>query len=323
LELSKFIGHGIKKENNFFEDLFEENENNKNINEMNFKNIKNNNNLTDNIYIENSSIKNHFLKDLEVKHLSTSSNTMCEPQIKWVNFNCFNGNDKKFIVTQGPLNDTVYDFWRMVIQCNIKVIVMLTNLVEDGREKCAQYWPNGNENSSLIVQDIEIKILSVTSEDSFVNRVCEITQNDIRYEILQIQYIEWPDHGIPTTPDSFLQLNRNVNQQCYGDDSPILVHCSAGIGRTGTFCCVNVVVDFIEKYFEEHNELPDVSIVSTILKFRSYRMGMVQSPDQLQFCYDAIYKEVHNLRKAQRKNIKQTITNENENDSVSYFLNKY
>jgi len=232
------------------------------------------------------------------------------------------GNEKKFIVSQGPLTETVEDFWRMIIQYDIKVIVMLANLVEEGREKCALYWPL-DQNNSPVLQDIELKILAISREECVIKRILEVTYGDLKREVIQIQYTEWPDHGIPSAPDSFLQLIRFVNES-RKDDSPILVHCSAGIGRTGTFCLVNVLVEYIEKYLAENNTLPEISLFATILKFRQYRMGMVQTTEQLKFCYEVLYKEVYDIRKEIRRKEKPSRDTTNiPDDPVSYFANKF
>lgn len=117
--------------------------------------------------------------------------------------------------------------------------------------------------------------------------------------ITHFQYREWPDHGLPSSPAGFLRLVQLVCQVDTG--TPIVVHCSAGIGRTGTFCTVHSISCMMTAHFNLHGALPPINIVRTILNFRDQRPGMVQNKDQFIFCYMSILQEYTRLQKILRK----------------------
>jgi protein tyrosine phosphatase len=113
--------------------------------------------------------------------------------------------------------------------------------------------------------------------------------------ITHFQYREWPDHGLPASPTGFLRLVQLVCQVDSG--TPIVVHCSAGIGRTGTFCTVHSIICMMTTNLNLHGTLPPINIVRTVLNFRDQRPGMVQNKDQYMFCYLSILQEYTKLQK--------------------------
>ncbi|KAK7343804.1 hypothetical protein VNO77_12841 [Canavalia gladiata] len=202
------------------------------------------------------------------------------------------GNVSEFIATQGPLPHTYEDFWEMIIQHHCPAIVMLTRLVDNYKMvKCGDYFqaedgPREVGNISIIGKWMN------TTETSLVLRHLEINHRgveDAPLSVLHIQYPEWPDHGVPK--DTFAV--REMFKRLYllpPNLGPIVVHCSAGIGRTGTYCTIHNTVQRILA-----GDMSAVDIANTVAVFRSQRIGMVQTQDQYIFCYKAIIDELEDL----------------------------
>ncbi|XP_077967438.1 receptor-type tyrosine-protein phosphatase alpha-like [Styela clava] len=182
---------------------------------------------------------------------------------------------RKYIATQGPLPTTVDDFWLMVVEQECKVIVMLAKCFEAGKKKCQKYWPDYGITSSFgvvkIVNSEEVKF------SGFIRRTFQVETNDgnIAMEVLQYQYVNWPDHDIPFTTSNLIRMHKVVIQcqEEFGDDAPMIVHCSAGAGRTGTF----IGYDYL---LEEGRDTGNVDVLQCVLKMRSQRVDMIQNCDQ-------------------------------------------
>ncbi|KAL5486467.1 hypothetical protein EMCRGX_G018950 [Ephydatia muelleri] len=190
---------------------------------------------------------------------------------------------KKFIATQGPLPSTVVDLWRLVWQEGVSTIVMVTNIKEDGKVKCQQYWA---ESGRQKYGPFSVAITEQKDFADYVIRVFEVTlsRSAVR-KVTQFHFTAWPDHGVPEYATSLLAFHRKVKSQHDGSKGPILVHCSAGVGRTGTLIAIDTVLEQIEKEGL-------VDIAGTIRKMRWQRMKMVQTPDQYIFLHDAILESV-------------------------------
>jgi len=208
---------------------------------------------------------------------------------------------RAFILTQGPLPETLGHFWNMVWQQKSEAIVMLCKTVEGNACKCAHYWPR---NSSPIMGTsaepimipaangggggLEIRLLETTEEaDSDARiRVMELTCEDRRRIVTQYHFQTWPDFGVPATPDTFLSFLRLVSRRHPSThDKPNVVHCSAGIGRSGTFCLVDSCLQIMARSGRPMNQ---DEILKHLLKMRRQRDGQVQTPDQLKFAFAAI-----------------------------------
>lgn len=172
----------------------------------------------------------------------------------------------------------------MVWQEKIAIIVMTTNIREKGTMKCFQYWPI--ENKKILQTDFyEIKNDKIEKFDSFTITTLSIRRRDsseIR-TVYHAHYLKWPDHGIPSTTKDALDFLAKVEfyRQMTMTTAPILLHCSAGIGRTGTFCAIDIGI----KRFEEKKI---IDIPSTVAKMRTERAGSVQTEDQYVFAYLAL-----------------------------------
>uniref|UniRef100_A0A8D0GEC5 Receptor-type tyrosine-protein phosphatase S n=1 Tax=Sphenodon punctatus TaxID=8508 RepID=A0A8D0GEC5_SPHPU len=171
---------------------------------------------------------------------------------------------KAYIATQGPLAETTEDFWRMLWEHNSTIVVMLTKLREMGREKCHQYWPYNMPQYILR----EFKVTDARDGQSRTVR--------------QFQFTDWPEQGVPKSGEGFIDFIGQVHKtkEQFGQDGPISVHCSAGVGRTGVFITLSIVL-------ERMRYEGVVDIFQTVKMLRTQRPAMVQTEDQYQFCYRA------------------------------------
>eukprot|EP01119_Soliformovum_irregulare_P022438 TRINITY_DN7671_c0_g1_i1.p1 TRINITY_DN7671_c0_g1~~TRINITY_DN7671_c0_g1_i1.p1 ORF type:complete len:543 (-),score=127.26 TRINITY_DN7671_c0_g1_i1:41-1462(-) len=202
-----------------------------------------------------------------------------------------------YIATQGPLPNTFNDFWRMVWQYKSSVIVMLTKEREGDRVKCDRYWPEGTK--PVEYGDYLIDPVDVVRSPGLDVRTFNISHRKTKElrQVVQFQYIEWPDHGVPSSTEAFLNIVDSVNAK-NTLNGPIIAHCSAGIGRSGVFCLVHAVLEQFKVDIREQGiETPALSNVADIvLKLRTQRTGMVQTSDQYMFCYMAILEAMERLR---------------------------
>mmetsp|Transcript_30370 Transcript_30370/g.42639 ORF Transcript_30370/g.42639 Transcript_30370/m.42639 type:complete len:418 (+) Transcript_30370:155-1408(+) len=217
------------------------------------------------------------------------------------------GSERGYVATQGPLNNqlqnTLPSFWRMVWEIGASVIVMLTKEIENGKSKCDRYWPE--DDCPLTVGHLKITLVNSKQGTDLIERTLEILNlnDDATRTVYQFQYIAWPDHGLPTGTHAFLDLAHKVDTVNPNDD-PIVVHCSAGIGRSGTFCAVHMIVEKLRLELKLHPETkPTFNLVKTVIKMREQRPGMVQTKDQYMFCYLTILEETQRLFGKKRKNL--------------------
>ncbi|XP_052714070.1 tyrosine-protein phosphatase non-receptor type 11-like isoform X3 [Crassostrea angulata] len=247
-------------------------------------------------------------------------------------------NKKSFIATQGCLPGTLADFWRMIWQENTRVIVMTTKEVERGKVKAVRYWPSPQDPDEVLERmfetydaNIYVKFLSQRDETDYIIReleVWKINKDGKREEtrrVYQFHFLTWPDYGVPTDPGCVLNFLNVVNaqQDKIKDAGPIVVHCSAGIGRTGTFIVIDIILNQIKMYGLEC----EIDIQKTIQMVRSQRSGMVQTEAQYKFVYMAVlhYLETEQQRKRAEEqsvgreytNISYTATMETANKSLS------
>ncbi|KAI4892616.1 hypothetical protein NFI96_005906 [Prochilodus magdalenae] len=183
---------------------------------------------------------------------------------------------KEFIAAQGPLPCTVDDFWRMIWEKNIHTVVMLTRCTEQGRVKCEEYWPSESKHfSSLTVATTsEIVLEDWTIRDFHVKNVKTAETRSVR----QFHFTAWPDHGVPETTELLINFRHLVREHMdqYSRHSPTLVHCSAGVGRTGTFIAIDRLIFQIERDGV-------VDVYGIIHDLRMHRPLMVQTEDQYVF----------------------------------------
>ncbi|XP_069466177.1 tyrosine-protein phosphatase non-receptor type 11-like isoform X2 [Ambystoma mexicanum] len=203
---------------------------------------------------------------------------------------------KVYIATQGCLQNTVRDFWAMVYQEGTHVIVMTTKEVERGRNKCVRYWPD--ENCTKEYGCICVRSVGEQPAQDYILRELKISRTDREEpsrKIWHYQYLSWPDHGVPNKPGGVLSFLDQINrtQRSIPGPRPIIVHCSAGIGRTGTIIVVDLLVDIIA-----HKGLGcDIDIPKTIQMVRRQRSGMVQTEAQYKFIYMAVKQYIETMQR--------------------------
>jgi protein tyrosine phosphatase len=213
------------------------------------------------------------------KHnIITISNEHKVINASWVN----TPNEHCYIAAQGPLDNTKEDFWQMCFEYNVKVIVMLCQEEEDKRVKCATYWKL--ENSP----NFEITSKEVEKNDAFIIRKIEVTmkKNSERKTFEHIQYLCWPDYNIPNLNaiyEQFAILLKFVDDK--RGTGPIVVHCSAGIGRTGTFISFHILYHEIMNQLSNGNDHIKFNVFNTVRKMKEYRMYSVQTLNQYQLIY--------------------------------------
>ncbi|XP_070182543.1 receptor-type tyrosine-protein phosphatase mu-like [Littorina saxatilis] len=188
-------------------------------------------------------------------------------------------SERAYIAAQGPRDNTVGDLWRMIWQEKISTIVMLTNISEGGKAKCKQYWPEEESNSSTY-GPVTVTLTHTQRRDNFYIRTLTIKVNEETREVTQCHYVSWPDHGVPTTT-SLVRFWRYVTNRSHNDSGPLLVHCSAGVGRTGTFIGLDIGVQAAI-----HDG--SISVLDIVRRLRDERTLMVQAIDQYSFLHEAL-----------------------------------
>jgi tyrosine-protein phosphatase non-receptor type 12/18/22 len=200
----------------------------------------------------------------------------------------------QYIATQGPIPSTIFDFWRVVVENQVPVIVCLTPEYENQLDKCACYWPTGDQALEMTSEGVALHIKNIKEErtdhasNSLVRTLSvEFIQNDtvlISSQVSQLYFQGWPDHGVPSQTNQVIGLIK-LSRQLRVQNKPVLVHCSAGCGRTGTFC----VVDSAELYLKENPEIELDLVFALTDDFRSQRTNMVQDLAQYEFCYRVLF----------------------------------
>ncbi|XP_061834729.1 receptor-type tyrosine-protein phosphatase S-like isoform X4 [Nerophis lumbriciformis] len=188
---------------------------------------------------------------------------------------------KGYIATQGPLAETTEDFWRMLWEHNSTIVVMLTKLREMGREKCHQYWP---AERSARYQYFVVDPMAEYNMPQYILREFKVTdaRDGQSRTVRQFQFTDWPEQGVPKSGEGFIDFIGQVHKtkEQFGQDGPISVHCSAGVGRTGVFITLSIVL-------ERMRYEGAVDIFQTVKMLRTQRPAMVQTEDEYQFCYQA------------------------------------
>uniref|UniRef100_A0AAY5F2S2 protein-tyrosine-phosphatase n=1 Tax=Electrophorus electricus TaxID=8005 RepID=A0AAY5F2S2_ELEEL len=209
-----------------------------------------------------------------------------QPSSDYINANFIDGYRRQgaYIATQGPTPETISDFWRMVWEQHTANIIMITKLEEKSRNKCDQYWPSrGSETYGLM----QVSVLDTVELASYCVRTFALFKSGSveKREVRQFQYTAWPDHGVPEHPTPFLAFLRRVKACNPPDAGPIVIHCSAGVGRTGCFIAIDAM---LERVRQEKT----VDVYGHVTLMRSQRNYMVQTEEQYIFIYDALLEAV-------------------------------
>ena len=206
----------------------------------------------------------------------------------YINASPINIGEKQnlFISTQGPKQETIEDFWTMVNDLNSKVIIMLCNEYEGGRKKCEKYWEVNiyMNRFKIIIQKIKEFNMYCIREIKLINLL-----NKEERIVYQVHFTGWPDHGIPDYRDGkvfqvFSEINKLVDQ-LNAEQKPIIVHCSAGVGRTGTYVSMYLLEKEIDKQIGDKCPIIRINVFNLVRKIKEMRLYMVQTPQQYLFVY--------------------------------------
>ncbi|KAK6178132.1 hypothetical protein SNE40_012954 [Patella caerulea] len=201
--------------------------------------------------------------------------------------------NRKYILAQGPLEHTAGQFWQAVWEQQSKAIIMLNRVIEKETIKCHQYWPLGSHQDyedEMLFEDVELRVSLLQEEEyeHYTKRLFSLEDMETgdKRDVTHFHYTTWPDFGVPSSPTAFLNFLMAVRETgCLESDcGPAVIHCSAGIGRSGTFCLVDSCLVQIER----ERSMKCVDIRSILIEMRSFRMGLIQTPDQLRFSYLAV-----------------------------------
>lgn len=244
---------------------------------------------------------NRFKNVFAIK--STRVKINCNPGL-YINANHINGihdiyneNKSHYIATQAPIRETIHDFWVMVWENNINIIVMLVNPLE-GYYKVTDYWKNIPLKREYNI-DIDIELICEIENKDFTLREIKITDGNKEKIVYQYNYTSWPDQGVPKSIESFsnfISLIQQKEKSQNKNNSPIIVHCSAGVGRTGCYILIDTILKYIEEKKEKNKkqmvqvyndeEIPDPIYV--LKKLRKQRIKLVQTGEQFLFCIKVI-----------------------------------
>ncbi|XP_028850449.1 tyrosine-protein phosphatase non-receptor type 18 isoform X2 [Denticeps clupeoides] len=233
--------------------------------------------------LEENAKKNRYKDILPYDSTRVALSLFTDPnETDYINANFIQGaiHNKLYIATQGPLKVTVVDFWRMIWQYDVKVIIMACREVEMGKKKCEKYWADPGETSVFGAFTITNVGETCPNEEDVVRTLMVQFHNEL-HTISQYQYTAWPDHGIPYMPDGILEMLEMARQDQGGHGDPVLVHCSAGCGRTGVICAL----DYIHDLLHTKRIAEDFSIRDIVLELRKQRPSAVQTKEQYEFLF--------------------------------------
>ncbi|XP_058788976.1 receptor-type tyrosine-protein phosphatase eta-like isoform X2 [Phymastichus coffea] len=220
-----------------------------------------------------------------------------DPNTDYINASFIRGysSNEEYIACQGPKEETSHDFWRMIDQYDVKMIVMLTQLVERGREKCFRYFPALRETFNY--ETLSIKCTSELDYRTYTHRTLLLQKDNKRRSISHLHFKDWPDHDVPDDFEAMIQFCQMFRKQMSSVKGLSVIHCSAGIGRTGTLISIDILLQAIR----DNRKL---DVFGTVYRLRRHRLNMVQRESQYAYIYSCIRQVLKNpyFLKSFRKN---------------------